>query len=251
MMMTRRDEPSAGSKEARKEETDKEEIADVEIEPSPSQTPHIIEDEQQTEKETQLVEKGKKEMMMDNAKPDTSKIEHRYKIRRTNETGNKTGSETESRTGSKTDSETKNKTENETKRKTESESAKGSESKGERDRGTEREEHITTDMGESEEELMPGTALLAEAFGGAFKRKYTARKRKRKENIDDEEMNKRKRKKEKETRGMRKKRKNTNNRDDMNKRPKHKQEGEVTENTNRTITRNETEHVGNIKKGIG
>ena len=116
MMMTRRDEPSAGSKEARKEETDKKEIADVEIEPSPSQT-----------------------------------------------------------------------------------SAKGSESKGERDRGTEREEHITTDMGESEEELMPGTALLAEAFGGAFKRKYTARKRKREENIEDEEKNMRKRKKEKET----------------------------------------------------
>ena len=105
-------------------------------------------------------------------------------------------------------------------------------------------------MGESEEELMPGTALLAEAFGGAFKRKYTARKRKRKEYIEDEGKNKRKRKKEKETREMRK-RKNTNNRDDMNKRPKHRQEGEVTENTNRTTIRNETEHVGNIKKGIG
>ena len=171
MMMTRRDEPSAGSKEVRKEETDKKEIADVETEPSTSQTPHITEDEQQTGKETQPAE-------------------------------------------------------------------------------TEREEHITADMGESEEELMPGTALLAEAFGGAFKRKYTARKRKRKEYIEDEGKNKRKRKKEKETREMRK-RKNTNNHDDMNKRPKHRQEGEVTENTNRTTTRNETEHVGNIKKGIG
>ena len=64
-------------------------------------------------------------------------------------------------------------------------------------------------------------------------------------------MKKRKRKKEKETRVMRKKRKNTNNRADMNKRPKHKQEGKLTENINRMTIRNATEHVGNIKKGIG
>ena len=90
--------------------------------------------------------------------------------------------------------------------------------------------------------------MLAEAFGGIDKWSYTARKRKRKENIDVEEKNMRKRRKEKKTRETRKKRKNTDNRTDMKKKSKHKQEGKLIENINRTTIRNATEHVGNIKK---
>ena len=128
------------------------------------------------------------------------------------------------------------------------------ECESERDSGTESEEHTTTDTGESEEELMPGAAILAKAFGGADKWEYTVRKRKRRDDTDDEQKKTRKKKKKKKTRVNTNKRVNTNRGASTNKRAKTdkgtegKQEGQTTGNTNRTTTDNSKEHVGNINK---